>query len=301
MNTRLLMPALLIASLASAAEVELTDQVRENFAVATVAVAAGKVAQQWTAAATVLDVEPLLATVTELRAAQAAGAASASELKRSETLQQSDNNVSLKVVEAARAQAAADRSRASALRAQLLGRWGTAIARLSDAQLDQLTDRILQGRVVLVRVEIASVAGVLNVQAVQLRLLPDGARLNGRMLGAMPQRAEQAAGRSYLISVEAGNADLQAGQVLGAELQDAARTSSGIVVPRAALLRWQGSNWVYVQTEANHYQRRGVQVAQWSENTVLVNEGLAAGDQVVTRGAGLLLGAEFAPAEAEDE
>lgn len=292
MKKRIPLLTLLWAASMSAAGLELTETVRENFGIDTVAVTTGRMAQQWTAAAAVLDAEPLLSPVAELRAAQAASTASANDLRRSETLQQAGNNVSVKVVEEARARAAADRNKVQVLRAQLLSKWGSVITRMPDAQLDRLAQQVLDGRAVLVRMEITGVSGALNARDIQLQRLPDGERFNGRMLGAMPQRAGQSAGRSYLLSVAPGTADLQPGQALDANVRDTVRGVSGIVVPRAALLRWQGQNWVYVHAAANRYQRRRVQVVQWLDDSVLVSEGLSAGDEVVTTGAGLLLGAE---------
>jgi hypothetical protein len=66
-------------------------------------------------------------------------------------------------------------------------------------------------------------------------------------------------------------------------------------------LRWQGQQWAYVETEAGHYRRVALTIAQWLDDAALVTAGIKSGDKVVTTGAGLLLGAELKPAEAAKE
>jgi multidrug efflux system membrane fusion protein len=289
----------LVAQPLSGAALELDAKVRDNFDLATLAVAQGTVAQQWQTVAQVLDASPLVMLVADLHAARAADAASASELKRVQALYQDDNGVALKLVEAARAQAAADDSKLQSLRAQLLGGWG-ALARMNESALNALTQRILNGSTLLVRAELPGNAPPLPAQTVRLNLLPGSTHIAGQLLGAMPLRTEQTVGSAYLLSIEASSGlELQPGQLLNAELQDISHKLSGITVPSAAIVRWQGRHWVYVQVTATHYERKVVQVAQWLADGALVSSGLKAGDQVVTRGAGLLLGAELAPAEAD--
>ncbi len=292
---------LCLASITQAAEVELSDKVRDNFGITTVPVNGAQVAQRWQAQAQVLDATTLVSTLAELRSAHSAAMASAAESKRLEALHQADSNASLKSVEAARAQAVSDQARVQMLRAQLLSSWGNGIARMADDAREQLAKQILNGSAVLIRAELNSNGGKLAADKVRLSFLSGEASVSAQLLGKLPQSINSL-GTAYLLraSINADQ-DLQPGQVLQAELQDVSRIVTGIKLPRAALLRWQGQQFVYVETAANHYLRKAVQVSQWLEDAALLKSGLSAGDKVVTTGAGLLLGAETAPAEEEED
>lgn len=286
---------------AANADVELNEQARSNFGIATTAAVSAQLSSQWSATAQVLDAAALVSAVADLRAAQAALAAATSELQRLDALYKADNNVALKTVEAARAQVASDASHMQSLQAQMLSTWGAAISRLPAAAREQLSQSILSGKTALLRAELSGNAPTtLTAKTVRLQFLADNSTVNAKLLGAMPQVNPQSLGKAYLLSVELnGNVDLQPGQVLSAQVQDTTRSTQGIKLPRAAVLRWQGQQWAYVEQSPGHYRRVILAVAQWQEDAVLVSGGIKAGDNVVTRGAGLLLGAELQPAEAE--
>ncbi|MGD9842478.1 MAG: hypothetical protein AB7F79_06185 [Steroidobacteraceae bacterium] len=292
---------LLTAPLAQA-DVELNEATRANFGIATIAAEMAQVLRQWQASAQVLDASALVSILAETSAAQAAATASTSELKRVTALHQSGNNAALKTVEAARAQAIADHSRVTALQAQLLGSWGSSISRMTAAQREQLMQSILDGEVVLLRAELPGSTITLSPRSVRLRFLSESNSINAKLLGAMPQTNSQSLGKAYLLSAPTDDQSaLQPGQVLSAELEDATRSVSGIKLPRAAVLRWQGQQWVYVEHEAGHYQRVAITVTQWLDEAVLVTADIKSGDKVVNRGAGLVLGAELLPPEAKGE
>ena len=70
--------------------------------------------------------------------------------------------------------------------------------------------------------------------------------------------------------------------------------AGGMVVPPSAILRdIYGGEWVYTQTAPHSYERRRVQISAEDGGGVLVERGLAPGDQVVTSGAAELFGTEF--------
>ena len=283
------------------ADVTLDEKVRENFGIASVAAVSSRQSRQWQASAQVLDASSLVGTLAEIKAAKAAAGASASELKRLEALYQAGNNAALKTVEAARAQTVVDASHVQTLQSQLLSMWGSSISRMPDAERERLSQSVLSGKLVLIRAElIENAPTTLTAQNVRLKFLSDGITVTARLLGAMPQNNGQSLGKAYLLSAPVSEqGELQPGQILSAELQDSARSLTGISVPSAAVLRWQGQQWVYIEHEAGHYQRVAITVSQWLNDAVLVSKGIKTGDKVVTVGAGLILGAELAPPETE--
>lgn len=70
--------------------------------------------------------------------------------------------------------------------------------------------------------------------------------------------------------------------------------AGGIVVPASAILRdIYGGEWVYARTAPHAYERRRVEISASNGGGILVQRGLAAGDQVVIAGAAELFGTEF--------
>lgn len=285
------------------AAVELSEQVQNNFGINSVAAVAVQSPRQWQAGAQVLDASPLVSVLVDLKAAQATANASSSELKRLEALHQSNNNASLKTVEAARAQVMADSARLQVLQSQLLNSWGSGVSKLPAQSKDQLLQAILSGQQVLVRADILDQKiPLISVSAVLLKTLSDGRVINAKVLGALPQSQGQSLGKSYLLTVSLNqHIDLQPGEVLTAELQDTAHNIQGVRVPKSAVVRWQGQQWVYLEKDGGHYQRVAISIAQWTGDDVLITKGIKAGDKVVASGAGLVLGAELSPPEAEEE
>jgi|GEM_PF-1481877 len=292
----------LLLALPVRAEVELSEKVRSNFGISTVTASTVQLNRQWHATAQVLDGLTLVTGLADLRAAQATADASQAELQRLEQLYKADTNAALKNVEAARAQAIGDNGRVQTLQAQLISSWGAGIARMKANEREQLTQGLLAGTLVLVRAELINAPTAFTASTIRMKLLNDEATLNGKLIGALPQTNAQTLGKSYLISTQPTKEwELQAGQMLSVELQDATRTTSGIKLPRAAVLRWQGKQWAYIETAAGHYEREALTVSQWLDDAVLVSAGIKPGDKVVVSGAGLLLGAELKPANSDKE
>jgi hypothetical protein len=67
---------------------------------------------------------------------------------------------------------------------------------------------------------------------------------------------------------------------------------SGVVLPRAAVVRFRGADWVYVRTSPGAFDRRLVQDPVPEENGLFVAQGFASGDEVVAQGAQALFAAE---------
>jgi multidrug efflux pump subunit AcrA (membrane-fusion protein) len=76
----------------------------------------------------------------------------------------------------------------------------------------------------------------------------------------------------------------------------------GVLVPRSALVRYEGRTFVYVARpgDLNTIERRPVEVAQLTNDGAFIPTGLAAGDQVIVVGAQQLLSTELAGATSED-
>jgi hypothetical protein len=67
---------------------------------------------------------------------------------------------------------------------------------------------------------------------------------------------------------------------------------SGVLVPRAAAVRFRGATWVYVRTGPETFERRLLPNPVAEADGLFVAQGLAGGEQVVTQGAQALFAAE---------
>jgi hypothetical protein len=254
----------------------------------------------WAATAQVLDPAPLIALAGDLRAAQAASAGSRHELERSERLYAAEGNVSLRAVEAARAQALGDEGRVAALRAQLLTSWGRALTDMGDASRDRLIGELTAGRRVLMRADTRRTdLGAARLSGARVSLIGDGRGWDADVLGPAAPATTPAVGNLYLLAAPAAQG-LEIGRALTAQLRDAGDVLHGVKVPRSAVVRWQGSDWVFIETSANRFVRRRIEPVEWLEDGCLVAEALRAGERIVTVGAQVLLAADTAPAAGAD-
>jgi hypothetical protein len=284
-----------LVALTAQAEVTLESEQRESLDIQTVTLTTSQVPQTYSAIAQVLDAAPLITALRDLRAVQSAATASRNELERAEQLHAADGNVSRKVLEAARVQSLTDAGHADALRAQLLTTWGPAVAAMKESERDRLIAALLESRAVLVRAETRQTDRA-TIRSGKVRLVTGDEMLPAEVLGLSAGTAV-AIGQAYLLRV--ASSSLQAGQVLDVELQDAKQSLAGIVVPRTAIVRWQGDDWVYIETEPNHFTRKIIHPVAWPDDGCLVQKELEVGQSLVTVGGTMLLAVENSPAPKE--
>lgn len=292
---------LLIATGASSvhADVELQPKERENLGIQVETVTLVDAARTWPAAASVIDVSGLVTAINELQTAEAAASASRDEARRSSDLYRNDTNVSRKALDAAQSQSIADEGRVTTARAQLLAAWGSPLASMSAPARRQLVDDLLAGRAVLVRAEVL-LPMPSGAQITQARLTEINGEENwpATVLGRLPQGAGAMFSAAVLLRV---NASLPTGQLLQATLTESQSRTKGPSVPLASIVRWHGAEWVYEESEPNHFVRRAVRSTARAEGRALLEGEISPNAKVVTVGARALLGAELTPPSPADE
>jgi len=70
-------------------------------------------------------------------------------------------------------------------------------------------------------------------------------------------------------------------------------TGEGVLVPRSALVQYEGRLWVYIQTKPDRFTRRPVSADVPTAGGLLAAHGFAPGDRIVVTGAQTLLSEEF--------
>jgi hypothetical protein len=242
--------------------------------------------------AKVLDPLPLASLDADLTSAVAVADASRAEAARAKSLNANGSAMSLRAVEAAQAQARVDAARVSLYRRQLAMQWGP-IGALSDERRTGLINLLATGRAALVRIDSPSALGQGGLKSVEATFEGLGtahvtilgpARIADMRLGSpglMGQVTGPLAGRLA--------AGLTAPVGLTLPLK-----GSGVLIPRAALLRTGGQTWVYVKLRPTTFERRAVVIGQSTEAGMVASSGVAAGETLVVQGASKLLSAETA-------
>lgn len=241
--------------------------------------------------AQVQDGAALLALLDEAAAADAAARASAAEAQRLSGLQRDQDNASLRSVQAAQAQAAADAARARSLAARVALEWSPSLRTPSPGLLRTLRD----GRAFVLRVEFADREVRLGAgDRVHLARLSDDSTLpDARVLGAASGAASIVSGPAWLAVVDTSG--LHAGERLRARLDAAA--AHGVLLPASAVLVLGGQRWSYVDLGGGRYRRRMLPAdAAAVADGWRVARGFAAGERVVVQGAAQLAAAERKPA-----
>jgi hypothetical protein len=244
--------------------------------------------------AKVLDPGPLAQLVSDLQTAQASYAASGAEAARAKSLHAQDLGVSAKDTEAAVAQATSDGLRVTQLRRRLGLEWGPGIARLSDAERTRLVEDLAKGRTALVHVDSHNNAGQAGARRVRIDIGTDS--VAGAVIGPARAAEPRLQSSGVIVKVTGPSAIL-----LSTGLTQTAHIATqdprtGVIVPRAAIIRYQGSDWVYVHAGPDRFERRLIVDPVPEDRGFFVSRGLESGDEVIVGGVSAVFAMEQARA-----
>jgi hypothetical protein len=239
----------------------------------------------------ILDVAPLTVLVSDLMTARAASAASQAELTRLKALA-AQSNASERSLQAAEAAAARDQSQAESARLRLLSAWGRAIAERSD--LPELVQSLSSLASALVQLDLPAGQPLTGVPtgARLLTLADDSKSVPAELLGPAPSVDPQLQGKGFLFLLKTNSVQLAPGAAVMGFLEFPGESQSGVGLPRNAIVRFNGANWVYLQTGDQAFERREVKLDSPLSQGWFVREGLKPGDKVVIVGAQELLSEE---------
>lgn len=283
-------PFVALAQVAPYTGVTLDPPVQARLGVRTVTLKSERRSAQVDAFAKVLDSGPLAQLETDLESAEASAAASAAEAKRARALNASGSAVASKDAEAAEAQARNDAQHALILRQRIGLEWGPGLQRMSDARRRALIKALSGGQAALVHIDSPNNEGQAQARSVEIDI-GDG-QAHGELLG--PARAaEPRLQSSGLIAVVRGKSAilLSNGLIQSAHINTPA-SSPGVMIPRSAVIRFNGSDWAYVRRGPQGFERRRLDNPTPGEGGLFVTRGFSAGDELVVQGAAELFGAE---------
>jgi hypothetical protein len=272
------------------AGVAASPELQARLGVRTVPLKSQKHAGQIDAFAKVLDPGPLAQLETDLEAAEASASASAAEARRAGALNASGGSVASKDAEAAQAQAKNDAAHVALLRQRIGLEWGPGLQRLSDDRRRALIQALSRGQAALVHVDTPNNLGQAQARAVDIDV--GDASLHGRVLGAARAAEPRLQSSGLIAEVEGPSAVLLSVGLIQSAHIDTASSAPGVVIPRTAVIRFEGSDWAYVRRGADRFERRRIDSPAPVDQGLFVGRGFAAGDEVVSEGAAELFGVE---------
>ena len=234
--------------------------------------------------AKVLDPGPLAQLETDLEGAEASAVASSAEAKRARSLNAAGGTVASKDAEAAEAQARNDAAKVALLRQRIGLEWGPGVQRLNDTRRRALIRELSNGQAALVHVDSPNNAGQAQARSVDIDVAD--VSVHGEVLGAA-RAAEPRLQSSGLIAVARGRSAilLSSGLIQSAHINTPA-SAPGEVIPRSAVIRFNGSDWAYVRRDAQGFERRRLDSPTPDASGLFVTRGFKAGEAVVVQGAG---------------
>lgn len=279
------------------------DQAQHANGIVVTILAATRRSAETPAAATVLDLQPLLdlqskftAAETAIAQARAGAGASEAEYKRLADLNRSGENVSEKSIEAARATSISDAAALSNAQQSLTTledstrlHWTPTLADWIEKGSSQFRALLAQ-RAYLLQVTATS-PGEWTPPSEAMIQLPGGAHLAAHLVAALPQVDPRLQAAAYLYSVPA-HTGLISGINLPVSLP-AGPQQRGVIVPQSAVVWAQSSSWCYVETAPGKFTRMAVSTANPTPGGWFVTTRVAPGARVVTGGAQTLLSEEF--------
>lgn len=253
----------------------------------------------------VIDITPLL----ELRnryltlnseREQAAAALELAEdsVDRLATLQKQDSNISIRELNAAKLDYRNTRIRLDALngnldalRGMIQQQWGGRLAQwILDMETDPLAPFSEDGGEVLI--QIASPVENAPPEAIYVNNRDN--RAGARQAGFLAPAARALAGRSgATYYYRADQNSLRYGMRLHVWLPDPEEAVSGYVLPRNAIVWYNGRPWFYIRKPGNHFVKQALLDYTITKQGWLVQDAELSGAEIVTQGSQLLLSEEY--------
>jgi hypothetical protein len=239
----------------------------------------------------VLDPAPLAALMTELASAQAAYAASSNELARLKMLE-GQGNASPRAVQPAEATALRDRLAVQSALDRLMLSWGKAVADQKD--LPAFIQSLASRELALIRLDL-TVGEALQSPPASVRISTlYGQSFEGQFLGPSPNVDPQLQGQGYLFVVKTEASRPSAGEAVAGFLKVPGEPLTGVIVPREAVVRTEGSGWIYVMTGGGEtFTRTEIALDHPVEAGWFVTKGVNPGDYIVVTAAQQLLSLEL--------
>jgi hypothetical protein len=264
-----------------------------------VTLAPARAATMRSGVARAIDIGALSAIHSEIVSASAALTASRADYARQRALATEDQSASTRAVELARAQAAADQTRLEVAVRRVGLEYGPGLASFPAAALGDLVRAVATGQASLVRVDFTDGPAP---RGATVRIGDARTSTSVRLLGATAAADARLQSAGALAIVRGPVTQmLGVGRVLPATLASTEGSEAGVLVPRNAILRFQGGLWVYRIEPRGGFARVELVDPRAQADGWFAQGGVKPGDRVAADGIGVLLSIERGGTVAEDE
>jgi hypothetical protein len=241
----------------------------------------------------VLDGGQMAAQVSEMAAASATSEASQKEVERLKTLA-GQNNASQRALQTAEAAAARDQALVQAARLRLVGAWGSTLASRPDLPVLVQSLASLSNVVVQLNVPAAqAVASPPSSARIVAALATNAVPVEAEFAGIAPTVDAQLQGQAILFLVSPNTSHLTPGTSVTGYISLPGEALAGALLPRNAIVRFNGTTWVYVQTSDEAFTRIEAHLQQPLPDGWFVGPPLKPQDKVVVTAAQMLLSEEL--------
>ena len=242
----------------------------------------------------ILDPGPLSKLNSDLISAQAALDASRAQYLRSKRLHGERENVSLRDLQSAQASYLADESRLDALQQQLRDEWGGEIAQMAPAERSDFVSGLVDRRQAIARVTVPAGKSLDDppTKAEVVVLGEEQHPIAARAVYYAPTVDQKMQGQSLILRMDADGLPIRSGAAIAATLPLSGAGEHGVMVPRSAVVRHAGKDWVYQALTTDRFTRREIVPAQILPDGYFVTQNLPREVRVVITGAQSLLSEE---------
>jgi hypothetical protein len=243
----------------------------------------------------VLDPAPLSRLNADLASAQASLDASREQYHRTGRLYAEQKNASLRDLQSAKSTYLSDKARGEALEQQLLDTWGRQIAQIDSRARGNLVSALVERREAIARVT-APVGEPLDIPhggASVFVLGHEEQPVHTQAVYETPSIDQQMQGQAFLLLIATQGFAIRPGAAVFARLLTSGKPEQGVIVPRAAVVRFADKEWIYRKLASDRFKRIEIEPAETTQQGYFVTENLEPGARVVIAGAQTLLSEEL--------
>jgi len=242
----------------------------------------------------ILDPAPLSKLNGDLLRAQAALGAADAQYQRTKRLAE-EKNVSLRDLQEAQASYLTDKTQLESVELQLRNDWGVEVAKMDPQGRSQLIIALVDRREAIARLT-APIGDKVDdpPRTVQIAVVGHEEQpLNASAVYSAPTVVPTLQGQSFFVLVATTEFPVRPGTAVSARLPTSNTPERSVLVPRSAVVRNDGNDWVYRELDGYRFVRLEIVPLDLASRGYFVTENLAPGMRIVISGAQTLLSEEL--------
>ena len=198
----------------------------------------------------------------------------------------------MRALQAAEAAALHDQLTIQSVRDRLLLSWGNVVANHPD--LPAFIHALTSLNTVLARIDLPAGEKLAQPPATARLASLAGNSIEADLLSLAPNVDPQTQGQGFIFLIKENTLRLLPGEALTGYLKVPGEPLSGVVIPRDAVVRTEGSTWVYLLNAGGEsFTRIEIPLEHPTDNGWLVMKGIKPSDYVVINGAQTILSEEL--------